>query len=95
MPITGGPRTGSISHPITCWNFRIGSLASNPVKYNNHVHFFIGRNARKTAEPSPEPTELIEVGLKSLDEVYAAARRGEFVHPHHVAALFFAEPLLR
>jgi len=47
------------------------------------------------AEPMPEPTEQIEVLLMSLDDVYAAARRGEFVHPHHVAALFFAEPHLR
>ena len=72
----------------------IGSLASNPVKYNNHVHFFIGKGARRISEPSPEPTEQIEVLLMPLDEVFEAAHRGDFPHPHHVSALFFATKYL-
>jgi len=68
----------------------IGTISANPVNHTNDIHCFLAFNARLSSEPTPEPSEQIEVLQMPLDELVERACRGELRHPHHVATLFFA-----
>ena len=51
------------------------------------VHYFVARNCRKVAEPTPEPGEKIGVGFLSFDELLLLSDDREFIGAEFVNRL--------
>ncbi len=67
----------------------IGSVSPNPAIQNNLCHTILVEQAVKTAEPTPEPTECIEVRRIPVAEIPGMIRKGEIRHGLVLNALFF------
>jgi ADP-ribose pyrophosphatase len=67
-----------------------GCYAPNPASHTNMLHCFLATDVVRTHDPHPDDTEHLEVVLMPLDEAIDLAKRGDFVHALHIAALFFA-----
>lgn len=64
----------------------IGRISANPAIQNNWVYTGLVRDARRTADPSPDAHEEIAVRLIPLAEVPGLIRRGTIHHSLIVAA---------
>jgi len=68
------------------WHY-LGSVPSNPVYMDNYCHHWLAFKARKTAEPSFDPAELVELVHLPADQLQSAIREGKITHPHALSAL--------
>jgi ADP-ribose pyrophosphatase len=66
----------------------LGWVHPNPAVQTNRCHTFLARNARKVAEPRPDPDESFEIVTIALDEVPALVREGAVTHALVVAAFY-------
>lgn len=68
----------------------LGALLHDPPKTTNRIHGFLALGAGRTREPTPEPTEEIEVVLLPLEEVERRLHARELEAAATVALLYRA-----
>jgi ADP-ribose pyrophosphatase len=68
----------------------LGSYYPNPARRNNKVHLFACTDIEKTASPSPDAAENIEIDLVSIEELYKIIDSGKFLNLGHVASIHLA-----
>lgn len=68
----------------------LGKTSANPSTHNNWMHFFLATGGEKTAQPSLDDNEDIEVQLLTLEEVKQLLRDNTIIQSMHVTALFYA-----
>jgi ADP-ribose pyrophosphatase len=66
----------------------LGWVHPNPAVQTNRCHTFLARNARKVAEPRPDPDESFEIVTVPIDDVPALVREGAVTHALVVAAFY-------
>jgi 8-oxo-dGTP pyrophosphatase MutT (NUDIX family) len=64
----------------------LGAVAPNPAIFGNRLHIFLAEGAFAAAAAEPEGSEVIDVELLPLPEVWRAIREGEIDHALVVAA---------
>lgn len=69
-------------------------LIHDPPKCTNRIHGFLGRGARRVAEPRLDATEAIATQLVPLAEVDRLVRDGSIAAADSVALLLLALPLV-
>lgn len=82
--------TGYTSSKWQC----VGVHYPNPALQTNRIHTYLALDCEKTAEPSLDPYEDLEVMLMSAKDVYEKAHKGEVTHSLILASLFLAQPYL-
>jgi len=65
---------------------RLGSVAPNPAIQNNLLHSYLAVDARPTAPPRPDGSEVLALETRSLADVQAMLRSGEIDHALVIAA---------
>jgi 8-oxo-dGTP pyrophosphatase MutT (NUDIX family) len=70
----------------------LGTVQANPAIQNNLCHTYLALDARPAGQQNFDPTELIELELRSIDETFSLLRDGTIGHSLVVAA--FAHYLL-
>ncbi|MCC6415298.1 MAG: NUDIX hydrolase [Opitutaceae bacterium] len=73
----------------------LGSVQPNPAIQSNLSHVVLITGARRTSAMEWDADEEIEVTTRPVEEVLAAARRGEIAHSLVLSALFLFEPRWR
>jgi len=68
----------------------LGTLADNPVRDTNQLHLFLATAVTWQGEPTPDPSEEIEVVRYGIDRIIPALLQGEIRVAGSVAALFLA-----
>lgn len=68
----------------------IQSVSTEPARHTTQAHFYCARGARRTRDPSPEETELLEVVKVPLSDLGQLATNGSIVHGVHVGAVLAA-----
>lgn len=68
----------------------LGKTCANPSTNSNWMHIFLARDGVKTAAPSLDDNEDIEVHLVALNELIALIDSGQIIQSMHVAACYFA-----
>ncbi len=69
---------------------RIQSVSTEPARHTTTAHFFCARGARRTREPAPEESEVLEIVKVPLAELERLATDGSIVHGVHVGAILVA-----
>ncbi|HEY5425022.1 MAG TPA: NUDIX hydrolase [Candidatus Tumulicola sp.] len=67
------------------WEF-VGSYYAEPVRATAKAYVFLAMDARKTRDPHPDPTEVLEVELAGFDEFRAMLADGRIDAGHAVVA---------
>lgn len=67
----------------------IGKAFPNPAIQNNTIHFYLGKNAKKTGEQNLDPGEDIEVTLRSMNEIPDLIQNGTIMHAMAITAFGF------
>jgi len=70
-------------YDVQSWEF-VGTYLAEPVRSNSRAHIFVGRGAHKVCEPTPDPTEVLEVELVALDDFRAMLADGSIDVGHAV-----------
>lgn len=65
---------------------RLGAVAPNPAIFGNRLHIFLAEGAYRAGAAEPEGSEVIDVELLPLPEVWRAIRHGVIDHALVVAA---------
>ncbi|CAN5285837.1 NUDIX hydrolase [soil metagenome] len=65
----------------------IGSIWANPVSHRNRAHTVLIRDARRVADPTPEPSEHLIVEEVAWSDLSGRVIEGEVVHPLHLSAI--------
>jgi 8-oxo-dGTP pyrophosphatase MutT (NUDIX family) len=65
---------------------RLGAVAPNPAIFGNQLHIFLAEGAYRAGAAEPEGSEVIDVELLPLSEVWRAIREGVIEHALVVAA---------
>lgn len=68
----------------------LGKTCANPSTNNNWMHIFIARGGEKTAAPTLDENEDIDVQLCTLNDLIALLDSGQIIQSMHVAACYFA-----
>ncbi len=71
----------------------LGTVQANPAIQNNLCHTYLALDARPQGQLNFDPTELIELELRSLADTFSLLRDGTIAHSLVVAA--FAHLLLK
>lgn len=79
--------TGYTSSNWTC----VGIQYPNPALQSNRLHTFLALDCEKTAEPSLDPFEDLEVKLMSIKDVYEKVHKGDVTHSLILSSLFLAQ----
>lgn len=61
----------------------IGTYYAEPVRADAKAYMFLATGARKVAEPQPDPTEVLEVEIATVEE-FRAMLRDETIDTGHV-----------
>jgi ADP-ribose pyrophosphatase len=69
----------------TSWR-RLGAVTPNPAIFGNRLHIFLADGAVRAGAAEPEGSEVIDVELLPLAEVWRAIREGEIDHALVVCA---------
>jgi len=70
----------------------LGTVQPNPAIQSNLNHVVLITGARRASRTAWDADEEIEIITRPVDEVMAAARRGEIAHSLVLSALFLFEP---
>lgn len=70
----------------------LGTVQPNPAIQSNLCHVVLITGAQRAAETAWDADEEIEISTRPVDEVMAAARKGEIGHSLVIGALFLFEP---
>lgn len=73
----------------------LGTVQPNPAIQSNLCHVVLVTGAQRTAETAWDADEEIEIQLRPVDDVLAAARSGGIGHSLVLCALFLFEPIWR
>lgn len=65
---------------------RLGVVAPNPAIFGNQLHIFLAEGAYRAGAAEPEGSEVIDVELLPLPDVWRAIRHGAIDHALVVAA---------
>ena len=65
----------------------LGAVSSNPAILDNRTHLFVAEDARRVAEPQPEPDEDFEMSLVPVGEIAGLLSSGRIHHSLCVCAL--------
>lgn len=69
----------------------IGVVDAQPAYQNNRCHTFLALDAKRTAEPTPDEGEDLEVSVEPLVRVRSHLREGRIAHGLIVAAFHWLE----
>jgi 8-oxo-dGTP pyrophosphatase MutT (NUDIX family) len=69
---------------------RIQTVSTEPARHTTQAHFYCARGARRTRQPSPEESEVLEVVKVPLAELARLVTDGAIVHGVHVGAILSA-----
>lgn len=69
---------------------RIQTVSTEPARHTTQAHFFCARGARRTREPAPEESEVLEIVRVPLSDLARLATDGSIVHGVHVGAILAA-----
>jgi 8-oxo-dGTP pyrophosphatase MutT (NUDIX family) len=64
----------------------LGTVSPNPAIQDNYLHTYLALDARQTAEPTLDGSEVLSVHTRPLAEVSELLRRGEIEHALVVTA---------
>ena len=81
----------------TRWK-HLGTVSPNPAIQNNYLHSYLALDARRTADPHLDGSEVLSVHTRPLREMTELLRRGEIEHALVITAfahLAFHGPDLR
>ena len=67
----------------------IGSAFTNPSLLDSRIHVISIANARKVAEPEPDPNEELQVELHRVDAIFDMLQQGRFDHALAIMGLFW------
>ena len=63
-----------------------GPLMPNPALNTAHCHIAVATGCSQTCQPTPDPFELIEIDMRSLQDVQRLIQTGELSHALCIAA---------
>ena len=72
---------------------RIQTVSTEPARHTTQAHFFCARGARRTREPAPEESEVLEIVKVPLTDLTGLVMNGSIFHGVHVGAILAAQQL--
>ena len=63
---------------------------NNPTRFNNRIHGFIARNAKKVTAQHLDPAEAIKVHVMPIEDVLSTVSQGRISAVHSIAIIFQA-----
>lgn len=73
----------------------IGLCHPNTAIMNNKTYVFFADKVKRKGEPSPDPTEEIEVMEKSFLDIERLIKKGKITHTLVISAIYFAKQYLK